>query len=166
MAPDEILDGIVLELTADWVLLARLRDGGYFNGYSIVRLADFRRVESRTTFLPFLREHQPWPPAKPAEPIDLGGPAAFITDAVRLAGVVSLFVEVRRPDECWIGSPVHWGKKTVWIQTIEPDATWEEMMIPFKFKHLRRIDFLDDYNKALVILAGPEPEPAADGQPG
>ncbi|MFB0834281.1 hypothetical protein ACX8Z9_14405 [Arthrobacter halodurans] len=167
VAPNETLHGIVLDLTRDWVLLTGIRDGGYFDGYNIVRPTDFRSVETDTRFLPFLREHQAWPPAQPAEPIDLSSPSNFISAAASLAGVVTLFEEARRPDMCWIGSPADWGKKSVWILTIDPDATWDDYMTQFKFKHLTRIDFADDYNKALVTVAGPKPPPTAEhGQPG
>jgi hypothetical protein len=166
VVPNEALDGIVLDLAPDWVLLAQLRGGGYFDGYCIVRRADLRRVETRTTFLPFLREHQPWPPAKPAGSVDLSGPHTFIADAARYASVVSLYEEARRPDMCWIGSPEDWGEKSAWILTIEPDATWDGFITRFKFKHLTRVDFADDYNNAVLTLAGPKPLPTtAHGRP-
>lgn len=166
VAPDETLDGIVLDLKRDWILLAKIRNGGYFDGYSIARPADFRRVHTDARFLPFLREHQTWPPAKPREPIDLSSPSSFISAAARLADIVTLFEESRRPDMCWIGSTADWGKKSVWILTIDPDTTWDKYMTQFKFKHLTRIDFADDYNKALVKLAGPKPPPTTThGQP-
>lgn len=68
---------------------------------------------------------------------------------------------------CRIGSPADWGKKSVWILTIYPDRTWDDYMTQFKYKHLTRIDFADDYNKALVKMACPKPPPtSAHGQPG
>jgi hypothetical protein len=163
---DETLDGVVLDLAPEWILLAGLREGGYLNGYAVVRLQDFRRVEMRTTFLPFLRERQTWPPARPEGTIDLSGPRTFLADAARLASVVSLYEEARRPDMLWVGSPEDWGKTSSWILAIEPDATWDDSMTRFKFKHLTRIDFADDYNKAMRSLAGPKPpRMAAFGRP-
>ncbi|GGL81893.1 hypothetical protein [Glutamicibacter protophormiae] len=40
VAPDEREEGIVSKLGEDWVLLVKLRDRAYFNGYMILRIAD------------------------------------------------------------------------------------------------------------------------------
>lgn len=156
-APNEPVDGIVLDLADEWVLLAVLRDGGYFNGFTVLRVADISTVNSKKTFIPFLHSHQPWPPARPKEPIDLTGPASFLADVARTATVVGLWTEVRQPDMLWIGAPVEWGKKSAWVLTIDPNATWEDLMIKVKFKHLTRVDFSDDYINAVLELAGPMP---------
>lgn len=37
---------------------------------------------------------------------------------------------------------------------IEPDGTWDEMWTNTRFKHLTRVDFLDDYSVAMGQIAG------------
>lgn len=155
--PDEPLNGIVLQLATEWVLIAAIRDGGHFDGYSIIKTADIRAVKVETTFVPYLRTHQTWPPERPAGTIDLTGPSTFLQEIGRTATVVVLYEEVRRPGMLWIGAPIERGKNSAWILTIEPDATWDTSMTKFKFKHLTRVDFSDDYSKAIFELAGPVP---------
>lgn len=37
---------------------------------------------------------------------------------------------------------------------IEPVGTWDEMWTNTRFKHLTRVDFLDDYSVAMGQIAG------------
>jgi hypothetical protein len=157
IAPDEVFDGVVLDLAAEWVLLACLREGGYLNGYTVLRIADIGAVKTDQRFLPFLQAHQPWPPARPAEPIDLTGPDRLLKDIAQAAPIMTIYREARYPDALWIGSPVEWARKSAWILTIDPDMTWDDHMTKFKFKHLTRIDFSDDYTRVVEELAGPLP---------
>lgn len=157
VAPDEVFDGVVLDLAAEWGLLACLREGGYLNGYTVLRIADIGAVKTDQRFLPFLQAHQPWPPARPAEPIDLTGPDRLLKDIAQAAPIMTIYREARYPDALWIGSPVEWARKSAWILTIDPDMTWDDHMTKFKFKHLTRIDFSDDYTRVVEELAGPLP---------
>lgn len=166
VAPDEVFDGVVSDLAAEWVLLACLRDGGYLNGYTMLRVADIRTVKTDERFVPFLQTHQSWPPAPPVKPVDLTGPARFLKDIAHTAPAMALYEEARRPDMLWVGAPVEWRRKSAWILTIDPDMTWDGFMTKFKFKHLTRIDFSDDYTRAVLELAGPlPPKGARHGQP-
>lgn len=63
----------------------------------------------------------------------------------------------RRPGSLWICSPRQWRKRSVWVRMIEPDGTWDEMWTNTRFKHLTRVDFLDDYSVAMGQIAGPDP---------
>lgn len=163
--PGETFNGVVLEIGADWVLLAQLRDGGYVDGYSILRIDTIRTTKVETTFLPFLLAHQVWPPVKPMDSIDLSELATVIADVAEVAGVMSIFEERRRPDSLWIGTPLEFGKKSMWFKTIEPKAVWEDVQIKVKLKNLTRIDFLDDYTNAIFELAGPAPWQDSDPLP-
>lgn len=157
VAPDEVFDGVVLDLAAEWVLLACLRDGGYLDGYTVLKIADIRTVKADKRFVPFLQAHQSWPPARPAGPVDLTEPARFLKDIAQAAPVMALYREARRPNMFTVGTPVEWGRKSAWILGIDPDMTWRDYMTEFKFKHLTRIDFSDDYTRAVRELAGPLP---------
>ena len=55
--PEEVLQGVVLELSEEWVLLADIRDGAYLDGYRVLRLTDLVQVVLETTFLSFLHQH-------------------------------------------------------------------------------------------------------------
>lgn len=153
---DEILDGIVLAFNSRWVLIASVRDGGYLDGYKVLRLADLRRVNS-TPFEGFLRQGAGWPPKKPLASFDLRDPRSIMQTAAGESPIVTVFREVKRPATCLIGAPVDWGKKSVWLLPINPEANWEDFMTKIRFKDVTQVAFGGDYERALLYVAGDIP---------
>ncbi|GAA3705699.1 hypothetical protein GCM10022377_19320 [Zhihengliuella alba] len=151
---EEVL-GIVLELGAHWVLLASLRDAAYFDGFTLLRLEDIHRVKVDPTFLPALRGREAWPPSGPARPLDLDGPLGFLPGIAEQAPVLALHEEARRPDMLWIAAVSEVGQKSVLVRMIDPDCTWNDFFTKVKYRHLTRIDFGDDYSRAVLEVAGP-----------
>lgn len=41
---------------------------------------------------------------------------------------------------------------------INPNTRWYYKVVNVRFKNLTRIDLLSDYDRALLYMAGPEPE--------
>jgi hypothetical protein len=155
--PAEKLRGFVLDIGAHWILLAALRDKAYFDGYTLVRIEDIRSAQTDATFLPVLRTQQEWPPSQPTEPLDLTGPASFLPAIGQLATVFVLHEETRRPDMTWIASPTEVRKNTTWVRMIDPDGTWNDFLTKSKYRHLTRLDFCDDYSRAVLSIAGTHP---------
>lgn len=153
----EELRGFVLDTGAHWVLLAALRDKAYFDGYTLVRIQDIRSLQIETTFLPVLRTQPAWPPSPLTEPLDLTGPASFLPAIGRLATVFVLHEEIRRPDMTWIATPAEVRKKATWVRIIEPGGTWTDFLTKSKYRHLTRLDFCDDYSRAVLSIAGTHP---------
>ncbi|GAA1405961.1 hypothetical protein AUR04nite_16700 [Glutamicibacter uratoxydans] len=157
VAPDEHDEAIVLQISQGWVLLAVLRDGGYFNGYTLVRLGNISRVVFSRTFLPFLRTQDFWPPANPWKSLDLAAEQAFLSRLAELNSVLSIHEEVREPDKLWIGTVDRWKKNSFWFHCIDPDGTWSETLIKVRYEHLTRVDVHDDYALVVKAVAGPRP---------
>jgi hypothetical protein len=149
--------GVVLELNTDWVLVASLRDGGYQDGYRVFRLADLRRVEPEATFEKFFHRDAQWPPVTPSAPFDLTNPRTIIEAAAKTSTIITVFREAKYPGKCWIGAPVDWGKASVWLLTLDPQASWEDFMFKIRFKDITQISFGGDYEKALLYVAGDIP---------
>jgi len=162
---NEVLHGTVLEIGKDWILLASLRDGGYLDGYTALRIEDLRLVEPEETFLPVLKTDSHWPPKKPAE-LDIANLRTIMDTAAAKETLVAVFREAKRPDTCLIGAPMDWGKKSVWLLTVDPAAKWEDFLIKLPFKDITRISFGGDYETALLRVAGavPSPETLNNGQ--
>lgn len=149
--------GIVLDMNAEWVLIASIRDGGYLDGYRVFRVGQLRRVELETTFEKFLHQSAQWPPAPPSPSFELTNPKTIVEGAVKAATIVTLFQEVKRPGRCVIGAPVEWRKKSLLLQTIDRGAKWEDYVVKISFKNLTQVSFGGDYEKALLYLAGDVP---------
>jgi hypothetical protein len=150
--------GYVLAIDQAWMLLAKTRDGGYTDGFSVLRIADITKVQPDKSFgAQFLRQMDQWPPAGPSGPIDLSGPQTIITGAAAVQTLVTLYTEVKWPDECYIGAPVDWEKKRVWLLEVDGQARWERDMSAYHLKKITRIEFGGDYEKALLAVAGPLP---------
>ena len=158
--------GYVLAIDQSWMLMAKTRDGGYPDGFTVLRIADVTKVREGSSFeAQFLRHMDQWPPAGPAAPIHLSGPQPIITSAAALHTLVTLYTEQKWPDECYIGAPVDWEKNRVWLLEVDGQARWEPNMSPYRLKEITRIEFGGDYEKALTAVAGPLPprtEPAAN----
>lgn len=162
---NEVVHGTVLEIGTDWILLASLRDGGYLDGYTALRIQDLRLVEAEETFLPVLKKDAQWPPKKPST-LDIANPRTIMETAAAEETLVAVFQEAKRPDTCLIGAPMDWGKKSVWLLTVDPAAQWEDFLIKLPFKDITRISFGGDYETALLRVAGavPSPETLDNGQ--
>ena len=137
---NEVVHGTVLEIGTDWILLASLRDGGYLDGYTALRVEDLRLVEAEETFLPVLKKDSQWPPKKPST-LDIANPRTIMETAAAKETLVAVFQEAKRPDTCLIGAPMDWGKKSVWLLTVDPAAQWEDFLIKLPFKDITRISF-------------------------
>ena len=81
----------------------------------------------------------------------------IITGAAAVQTLVSLYTEVKWPDECYIGAPVDWEKKRVWLLELDGQARWERDMSAYRLKKITRIEFGGEYEKALLAVAGPLP---------
>lgn len=166
MEPHEVLEGVVVELGETWVLLAGIRDGAYLNGYHALRLQDLVRVETHATFVPLLQRRQSWPPAAPISSLDLPEARSIITAGASLTGVVSVYREATRPGTLLIGAPVEWEEKNLWLLLITPEGRWEQSMDKIRLKDITQIGFGDDYERAVLELAGPLPSRSTrHGQP-
>lgn len=162
--PEEVLQGVALELSEDWVLLAGLREGAYLDGYQLLRVKDLVDVVPETRFLPFLQRLRPWPPARPAVDLELSDLRSIITAGAAAAEVVSVSRETKRPGTVLIGAPIEWTKKTLWLLPITPQCRWEQHLVQVKLKDVTQVGFGGDYEAAVLDVAGPVP-PRTDPAP-
>jgi hypothetical protein len=154
--------GFVVALDRNWMVIAKTRDGGYPDGFSVLRVGDVTKVRKDSSFeAQFLRHTEQWPPAGPSAPIDLSAPKNIITSAAALQTLVTLYLEQKRPNECYIGAPVEWTKNRVRLLEVDPQGQWEDDATPYRLKKITRIDFGGDYEKALLTVAGSLPSRAA-----
>ena len=155
---DEI-DGFVVGLGQEWMLLAVLDDSIRLDGYAALRLRDVSTVERRggpDTFVgKALRVRGEWPPV--GVDVDLDGVGELIRTASDVAPLVTLHIEEDDPTVCFIGRPVRVTSRSVHLLEITPEAEWEEQPTRWAFPEITRVDFAGRYEEALALVGGPRP---------
>lgn len=145
--------GVVQEIGDEWILMAAIRDGGYFNGYMALRLDLIRHVRADRGLEDFLRQGSDWPPAVVA-PGTTGSPRRILETAIETSRVLSVFMEEKWPRPFFVGVPVKYSERAVKLVTIDSKAKWEDGTFRVKYKDLTQISFGGDYEKALWATVG------------
>src|SRR5262245_44793069 len=155
----EKLDGFVVGIGREWVLLALLDPNIYLDGHTAVRIRDVAKVSRRggpDTFVGrALAARGEWPPV--AVDVNLDSVADLIRTASDAAPLVTLHVEEYDTTVCFIGRPVRFGKRSVRMQEITPEATWRAQPTRWAFADVTRVEFGGRYEQALTIVGGASP---------
>lgn len=152
----EWFDGIVLDVSADWVLLARVTDFR-LDGWTAIRLNSIDEV-TRTGHGGTIRRALELHGERP-EPIsvDLSSPAEIIRSFARRSPLVTIHREKQRPDACWIGRPERLTKKALFLLQVDPRATWFARPTRYTLASITRIEIDGFYERTLHELAGNPP---------
>lgn len=150
------VEGLVLDVDRDWVLLHKLNDLR-LDGWSAVRLDTVRKITGPGNGLATRRALKLH--GERAQPVDadLSSTAKLVRSLARVAPLLALHYEESWPDECSIGRPVRLTKKAVHLLDVTPRATWDAESRRFTFRELTRIDFGGHYETTLHALAGEPP---------
>jgi hypothetical protein len=150
------LDGFVVGVGRDWVLMASLDPSIHLDGHTAVRIRDVSKVDRRggpDTFVGrALMARGEWPPV--AVEVDLDRVDDLIRTAAELSPLVTLHVEAHNPRVCFIGRPVRFGRKAVRLKEITPEAKWVERPTRWPFADITRVEFGGRYESALIIVGG------------
>jgi hypothetical protein len=155
----EKLDGYVLAVARSWLLMALLDNGIRLDGYAALRTADVVGVEPRRTssFVgKALALQGSWPPVGAAG-VDLTDIRSLIGSVAECFSLVTLHLEKADPDVCFIGRPVGFGKSSVRLQEITPEAAWRREPTKWSLREVTRIDFGGAYEHALYAVGGDPP---------
>jgi hypothetical protein len=91
----------------------------------------------------------------PVPPLD--ETPALLQGLAAPASTLTVFVETDDPTLCFIGKPVDWTDRAMWIEEISPNATWDDTMSKWRYRDITRIDVGCRYEAALFEVAGPPP---------
>ena len=153
--------------TDEWILIADTRDGGYLDGFTALRTKDITKVKKVDGFEPeLLKKLKQWPPAAPEQPISLSSAEAIIRTVGEGRDALTIHQEKDKPDACFIGAPVDWGRKSVWLLEIDRHARWDTEMTKYRLKDITRIDFGGGYEDALLTVSGAKPDRRSGGHEG
>jgi hypothetical protein len=163
----DVIHGYVVQLSDDWILIADTRDGGYLDGFTALRTKDITKVKKVDGFEPeLLKKLKQWPPAAPEQPISLSSAEAIIRAAGESREALTIHQEKDKPDACFIGAPVDWGRKSVWLLELDRHARWDTEMTKYRLKDITRIGFGGGYEDALLTVSGAKPDRSSGGHEG
>ncbi|TNM64089.1 hypothetical protein FHN55_14755 [Streptomyces sp. NP160] len=150
-------EGYVVGVGSAWVLLAVLDPRIELDGWTALRLDDLLRVKRLGGPEAFparaLRRRGQWPST--AVPLDLDDDGELLRSAGRCAPLVTVHTDVLDASVCFIGEVVSVDDTTATLQTIDPDAVWEEHTDDWLLADITRVDVLGGYEGALALVALP-----------
>lgn len=168
----DALEGYIVGLSPDFVLMHVMDDDIFLNGYAIVRVQDITQVEDKLKFADFykqalkLRGYAP----KPPRGIRLNSTAAILESVNQHYPLVTVHRERFFRNECSIGRIENLTEKTVVLQWLTPAARWDGYSPRYRLSSITKIDFDGLYEDALARVAGIQPEelnqPAISDGPG
>lgn len=133
----DVLEGYVVAIGAEWLLLARLDPAIVLDGH-----ADLRRVRRRQSgemAQQALTLRGQWPP-RPAEPaLDLDGTDGLLASLMTLP-VLTIHPEHDNPDICFVGAPVSRDQRTLRLVEVTPRRVWNSQPTEFRVAGITRID--------------------------
>jgi hypothetical protein len=152
------LEGFVVQVGAGWAILAKVTEGGWFDGYIAFRLKDVTSVKRDKGFSSrFARSQPEWPPSSPF--------AAFavddVIDVLRAFGANRVLFGIEKEHEreaIWIGVLDELWPKWLWLQEVDAKAQWSARPLGHKLKAVTTIASGDRYQQALSQIAGAPPE--------
>jgi hypothetical protein len=148
------VDGYVVGVSDDFVLMHILDPNLYLNGYSVLRvgdIADIHILNSAESFMDrALKLRGIEPVLQPG--IDLTGLPALLESANQHYPLITLHCENLDENICYIGRIRKMAEKKLVLEEINPCAQWERVRC-YKFKDITRVDFGGGYESALALVA-------------
>jgi hypothetical protein len=154
---DEI-EGYVLDIGAEWVLLSRFDPGVFLNGSEVVRRSDIvgaGKRPSRQFGRRALELHGEWPPTLPGWEVPLDDVGSLLFAVAERRPLLTIYVEADDPDACFIGAPVKVGRRKLSLVEVSPRAVWDAKPTKWPLEDITRIDFGSRYEQALYDVGGP-----------
>ena len=153
------IEGFVLKIGAEWLLVHNLDPEIFLDGHVALRLRDVRNVKplASASFTARALQHFGDRPRMPGR-VDLTSTRTVIESASRRFPLVTVHVERRNPTVCYIGVPVDINSKTLRLRHITPDADWEKDPINYPLRDITRVEIGGHYERALLAVGGRPPK--------
>lgn len=155
----DVIKGYVLDLGPKWVLMTEV-DGTRVDGFVALRIRDMESIQPLKPGAFYRKASElagVWPLALPEERIDLTTTRGLIETAHAHATLVNLQMERDAPDVAFIGVPIRWSPKKVWLNEVGPEAIWNDTISKWAFAGVTRVQFSTTYENDLLLVAGPPP---------
>jgi hypothetical protein len=151
------LEGYVLHVGLGWAVLAKVVDGGWFDGQVAFRLKDVSAVKKHKGISASFSKTRPeWPPSSP-----FGG-ATFddveqVLDAFGADGNMFGIEKEAERKALWIGVLDEVWPKWLWLQEVDFTGRWKTKPLGYKLNAITTVSSGNRYMHALREVAGPPP---------
>jgi hypothetical protein len=158
----DVVDGYVLDIGTNWVMLATQTIQVTPDGWVLVRLKDIQAVVLEPIDGNFtsevLKARGHWPPVAPdAAAIGLDDSSSAVRSGAAAAPLLTVHAEFSRPDACWIGVPISVDGDTLKLREVGVGGQWLPKPKKFDLDDITRLEFGGGYEDALQLVAGPPP---------
>ena len=149
------LQGVVLSVSNDLVLVHRLSDAIHLDGYGVLRTSDVTQFESRPRYGPFYQRALKVRRERPKLPqgIELDGMGNAIESASRAFSLVTVHREAISRDTCAVGRIRTLTAKTIILRCLTPMAKWDGDYPRYRLSDITLLDFGGQYEDALARVA-------------
>lgn len=156
----------VLTLGDEWFLIAYVDDDIRYNGFEVLRIRDVRHTEPAPNagFVEAALKRRGL--KKPRTPrVRVGSIEEIVRTASRIAPLIVIHQEQRRPDECYIGRMLEIRAGRLVLREIGTNANWSSISTRYLLSAITRVDFGGGYEDALYLVGGEPIEPIASRRP-
>ena len=151
------LVGLVVEVGSKWALMARIVDGGYFDGFVAFRVKDVKRITADGSVAAAFAKISPeWPPSYSA-PLDLDSTVGVLEGLGHGGHLLGIQKEMERK-ALWIGTLDEIRGRFVYLHEVRHDGMWHPEPLGYRVKAITSIEVGLRYFSALTAVAGAGPE--------
>lgn len=145
---------VVLAIGAKWVLVRSVYDGGYLDGFHLLRIKDITVIEKDRSFAAkAVRLQTDWPALAPEQSIDLDSVAALLASVGADGRLFGIEKELERR-ALWIGTLDEIDEKWLWLNEVTPRGRWKKKPLGYRLRAITRVSFGGRYMDALLLAAG------------
>lgn len=145
------LDGFVAAIGSNFFAIGLVSDAVYLDGFVCLRFEDVSSAEFPAPHWTFkktalsLRNQR----LRDDLAIDCETISALLRSVPDRFDLVSIHTEIVDPDVCYIGKIAAIGEDIVALDTVSPDAKWDNQGMEFRLSEITRVDFGGAYEDAL-----------------
>lgn len=159
------IEGFVLDIGRQWVLLAVLDASIVLDGFAALRIEDIHTVDVQASS-DFIRKaltlREFWPPSQPPRPVGLADVRELLSSSAGATPLVTVHLEETDPDCCYIGVVREIDTDHVALLEVTPSAEWELEPTSYPLDEITRVDLGGRYEDALFSIAGHPPDNTTD----
>ena len=157
------VDGFVVAVGRKWALIAKITEGGFFDGSVAIRLREIKAALPDSSFASrHARTQREWPPAPPAtsRPLSLDTTRGMLT-ALLEPNVLFGIEQDKKHDATWIGVPNQLTRHWLYIWEVSFQAVWESQPLGYRLSRITIVNLGNRYQTGLAAIAPPAPPQAS-----
>lgn len=148
------LNGVMMRVGRRWALMAKVVDGGHFDGVVAFRVKDVARINMDHTVASVIASTRPeWPPTFDSD-VDLNDTAQLL-EYIAPGNVLRGIQKERERSAIWIGLLDHVTRRHAYLHEVRPDASWHAAPLGYRLKAITSVEIGTRYLTSLAAIALP-----------